>query len=277
MTKKSKKHSEMRQKHSEDVINELLGEVEGESDLDIESDVANMGEDASDGAKPAESPAEVSERKRRVFFIIALFTILMAIIGIYSSIRFISSGIKALADNTALKTEFARFILPVVANDIAPFEKETEIANTSKVSCSIWNILVNRDTSEYKPSPAGGIYIPEYDVSVSCKDIFGTGATLTHQSVGSGDSRFIYDEENHVYSCPKDLRYLNYAPKITEMKSDNGTYVLTVDYLPPSITMVADDLGLTMDADKTLEYTINRWDKKNTLMSVRLIGGSENL
>lgn len=274
MSKKKKHNSELREKHNEDVINELLGGVEGETVMDIESDVANLGEDSEEDVKVAESPDDKNKRKSRMFFAVAVIVLIMACIGLYSTVRFIASGIGEIVNNTALKNEFARFLLPVVANDIAPFENESDITNSSKVSCSIWNILVNKDTSAYKASPAGGIYIPEYDVSVSCKDLFGSDSTLTHQSVGSGESRFAYDEANHVYSCPKDLRLLNYAPKITGLTGSNGTYVLTVDYMPPSITMAAEDLGLTVEADKTLEYTIIRKEKKNTLVSVRLISGN---
>lgn len=273
MSKKSKQNAALRQKHNEEVINELLGEIEDEPDIEIEEDVANLGEEPEDNVKIAETADDRRTRRSKTFFAIAVIVIVMAVIGLISSIRFIAKGISNMADNTALKNEFARFILPVVANDIAPFENETEITNSSKVSCSIWNILVNKDTSVYKSSPAGGILVPEYDVGVSCKEIFGTGATITHQTVGTGDTRFVYDEENHVYSCTNNMRLLNYAPKITSMTESNGTYVLTVDYIPPSVTMAVEGLGITMEADKTLEYTINRWDKKNTLMSVRFISG----
>lgn len=276
MSRKNKQNASVREKYNEDMINELLGEVEDAPDIGIEEDITDLGEEPND-VKTAESPEEKHEKKRKVFFIVAVFVIVMAIIGIFSSVRFIVNGVRDLMDNKALRNEFTRFLLPVVANDIAPFENESEIPNSSKVRCAIWNILVTKDTSDYKISPLGGILIPEYDVSVSCKDIFGTGASVTHQTVGSGDSRFVYDEENHVYSCPKDLRFLNYAPKITAMSENNGTYVLTVDYMPPSVTMVTDDLGITIKADKTLEYTVNRWDKKNTLMSVKLISGGENM
>lgn len=275
MAKKNKQTASAREKYGEDVINELLGEAEDEPDIiGIEEDVAGLGGD-SESVKTADTPEEKSEKRRKVFFVIAVFVIVMAFIGMFSSVRFIVKGIRDMADNTTLKNEFARFLLPVVANDIAPFENESEIPNSSKISCAIWNIMVNKDTSSYKSSPLGGFLVPEYDVSVSCKEIFGTGSSITHQTVGSGDSRFTYDEENHVYNCAKDLRFLNYAPKITAMTENNGTYVLTVDYMPPSITMVTDDLGITVEADKTLEYTVNRWDKKNTLMSVKLISGKE--
>lgn len=273
MSKKNKQNAAVRQKHNEEVINELLGEIEHEPDIEIEEDVANLGEEPEDNVKIAETSEEGRAKRSKAFFAVAVIIIVMAVIGLVSSIRFIANGINKLADNTELKNEFARFILPVVANDIAPFENETEITNSSKVSCSIWNILVNKDTSAYKSSPAGGILVPEYDVGVSCKEIFGSSATITHQTVGTGDTQFVYDENNHVYSCTNNMRLLNYAPKITAMTESNGTYVLTVDYIPPSVTMAVEGLGITMEADKTLEYTVNRWDKKNTLMSVRFISG----
>ena len=278
MSRKKKNNTSPREKHSEDVINELLGEIEDEPDIEIEEDVANMGEEPEDDSdvKTALPDDYMKPSKRRFFFAAAVFIIVMAVIGLVSSIRFVSQTITDLADNTVLKNEFTRFLLPVVANDIAPFEDESEISNTSKVSCSIWNILVNKDTTGYKPSPAGGIYIPEYDISVSCKELFGSNAEIEHQSVGSGESRFTYDAGNHTYSCPKDMRFLNYAPKITAMTANGDDYILTVDYLPPSITMAAENLGLTVEADKTLEYTVTRKSKKNTLVSVRLIGRTNN-
>ncbi|MCI5578259.1 MAG: hypothetical protein MR364_01990 [Oscillospiraceae bacterium] len=274
MSRKKKNNAPV-EKRNDDVINELLGEIENDPDIEIEDDVANLGEETDD-VKIAELSEESDPKKSRLFFVVAVFILIMAVIGMVSSVKFVVNGISNLADNTALKNEFARFLLPVVANDIAPFEDESEISNSSKVSCSVWNILVNRDTSAYKQSQVGGISIPEYDVSVSCKELFGSNAELKHQTVGSGDLRFNYDAENHVYTCPKDLRYLNYAPKITDMVQDGDNYVLTVDYLPPSITMVADNLGITVDADKTLEYTVNRKNKKNTLISVRLIDIQSN-
>ena len=258
-----------REKHNEDVINELFGSPEIEPD--IEGDITELGQEPDDDVKIAPNP-----RKHKFFFGFAVFIVIMAAIGCVSSVRFISNGVRDIMDNTSLKNEFAKFLLPVVANDIAPFENESEISNSAKVSVAIWNVLLNKNTSGYKTSETGDFHIPEYDIGVSCAEIFGSGSTLTHQSVGAGDTRFVYDEVNHYYICSGSMRYLNYAPRITAMTENNGTYVLTVEYLPPSFTMVSENIGIEVTADITMEYTINRWDKKNTLMSVRFIN-SERL
>ncbi|MCM1164619.1 MAG: hypothetical protein NC299_10305 [Lachnospiraceae bacterium] len=266
MAKKNKKEKNVtpREKHNEDVINELFGSPEEEPD--IEGDIAELGSQPDDDVKIAHDP-----RKNRFFFGLAVFVVIMAGVGCVSTARFVSAGIRDIMDNTSLKNEFARFLLPVVANDIAPFENVEEVSNTAKISIAIWNILVNKDTAPYKTDETGNLSIPEYDVGLSCAEIFGSGVTIEHRTVGVGDTRFAYDEAKHVYACSGDMRYLNYSPRIVDMTENNGTYVLTVEYLPPSFTLVTGDLGFEVTADKTMEYTINRWDKKNTLMSVRFI------
>lgn len=263
-----KKKGSAREKHTEDVIYELFGSMESEPD--IETDIAALGQLPDDDMRVAGNP-----KKHRFFFGFAIFVIIMAIIGTVSTVRFVINGIGNLVDNTSLKNEFARFLLPVVANDVAPFQNESEISNSAKVNCAIWNILVNKDPNIYKGSAAGELLIPEYDVLVACKEIFGAGAAITHQSVGTVDTRFTYDADNHVYSCVRNLRYLNYAPRIVDMTESNGTYVLTVEYLPPSISMVAENLGIEVTAEKTMEYTVNRWDGKNTLMSIKFLNTSD--
>jgi len=110
--------------------------------------------------------------------------------------------------------------------------------------------------------------IPEYDVTASCKEIFGSAITLEHQSVGTGEVRFTYDEANHVYSASKNIRYLTYAPQVVEMTEDNGTYRLVVGYLPPALATVTGINGMEVSPEKYMEYTIGRWNDQNTLLSI---------
>lgn len=265
-----KNDNEPREKHNEDIINELFGEIDEAEDL--ETNVADLGQDSEDDIKIAEDP-----RRQRFFFGFAVFVVIMAIIGLITCIRLIVMGIHGLVDNTYLKNEFTRFILPAVANDISSFNSEAEISNSAKINCSIWEILLNKDYGTFPKSQTGEYLIPEYDVGVACKEIFGSSSSITHQSVGYGDARFVYDEERHVYSCGRNLRNLSYAPRISEMTEVNGVYTLKVEYLPPSISLVADNLGVETDPDKTMIYTITRQDKKNILTSVAFPDNNTNV
>ena len=245
----------------EKVIDQLFGTLESEPD--IESDITDLG-----GDEPTVSVEERKTGKSRFFFGFAAFVIVMAIVGCISTLRFAVDFTNNLMDNTSLKNEFAQFIFPVVVNDIPPFENPSEIPNSSKITSAIWNILINKDTSRYE-GDMEGLLIPEYDVMASCKEIFGSTVTIEHQSVGSAEVRFDYDPDRHVYSAAKNIRYLTYAPKIIDMIEENGNYTLLVGYLPPTVASVAELSGLQATPDKYMEYTINRWDGKDTLLSVR--------
>lgn len=257
-----------RDRHANDVINELFGEIE---ETDIETGVADLGQELEEVVRIADE-----ERRQKFYFGFAVFVVIMAMIGLVTCIRLAVVGVKSLVDNTSLKNELTRFILPAVAIDISSFRSENEISDSAKINCSIWKILLDDNFNEYGSSLDGEYIIPEVDVGVACRELFGSGASISHQSVGYGDARFAYDSEKHVYSCPRNLRSLSYAPRIREMTGSDGVYTLKVDYLPPSIlAMFSDDLGVEAEPDKTMIYTITRQDKKNTITSVAFPDSTE--
>lgn len=261
---KSREHyyKSSEKKKSSDVLDELFEGIDAQTE--IEDDIADLGTDEEDDTVVVDNPV-----RHRFFFGFAIFIVIMAIIGMIASVRFIANGVSSLMDNKSLKEEYTRFLLPVVANDIAPFSSESEIAHSAKVGCSIWNILLNHNLSDYKKTPDGELLIPEYDVGVSCKEIFGNNAGIVHQSTGTADTRFIYNEQNHTYTCTYNMRYLSYAPGIAQMEQNGGVFTLTVDYFPPSIRIVSQDIGVEPTPEKTMIYTIWRDNGKNTLMSVK--------
>ena len=255
---------QLEKQQGEKILDQLFGSLEPEQEPDIESDIAELG-----GSAEAVQAEPVSRKKSRFFFGFAVFVIIMAIIGLISSVRFVAGVTANLLDNTSLKNEFAAFIFPVVVNDIAPFEEVDEIPDSSKISCAIWNILLNSDTSEFEKDGSMGLTIPEYNVSASCRELFGSSVSLTHQTVGTAEVRFVYDEETHTYSANKNIRYLTYSPQIISISEDGDVYTVIVGYLPPTVAAVAGISGLQAQPEKYMEYTISRWDGKDTLMSVR--------
>ena len=210
-----------------------------------------------------------SVKKQRFYFAFAIVVFLFAAIGVVSSVVFAVNSIKSAVSNDPLKDEFAKFLLPVAGNDVAPFENYDELSNYSKINCSIWNILLNHDTSSYTLSETGEFIISEYDVEFSCKEIFGSSEGIVHRSVGATDMSFVYDSDRHVYSCRKDLRYLNYVPVITEMSESGGVYTLTVEYYLPAMLFLSENMGLETSAEKTMKYIVNHNDGKNTLVAVQ--------
>ena len=114
-----------------------------------------------------------------------------------------------------------------------------------------------------------GLTIPEYDVSASCRELFGSSVTLQHQTVGTAEMRFTYDENSHTYTANKNIRYLTYSPKLISISKSSDVYTVVVGYLPPTVAAVAGVSGLSAQPEKYMEYTISRFDGKDTLLSVR--------
>lgn len=103
----------------------------------------------------------------------------------------------------------------------------------------------------------------------SCRELFGSTVSLNHQTVGTAELRFTYNEETHTYSANKNIRYLTYSPQIISMTEDGDVYTVIVGYVPPTLAAVAGTGGISALPEKYMEYTISRWDGKDTLMSVR--------
>lgn len=261
-TSEPAKNTPPKTEEGEKIIDQLFGRLDQEPD--IENDIAELG-----GVEEAEAQPDEKPQKSRFFFGFAIFVVIMALIGCFSTVKFIANFTGSLLDNTSLKNEFAQFIFPVVINDIAPFENADEIPDSSKISCSIWNIILNSDTTEFETDGSMGLTIPEYNVSASCRELFGSSVSLQHQTVGTAEMRFTYDEATHTYSASKNIRYLTYSPKIISVNKNSDAYTVVVGYLPPTVAAVAGVSGLSASPEKYMEYTISRFDGNDTLLSVR--------
>ena len=53
------------------------------------------------------------------------------------------------------------------------------------------------------------------------------------------------------------------------MSQNGDTYTPPVDYYPPAIRFLSENMGIEASADKTMKYVINRYDGKNTLVAVQ--------
>ena len=110
-----------------------------------------------------------------------------------------------------------------------------------------------------------------------------TGSLLDNTSLKNEFAEFIFpvvvndiapfesadDENSHTYTANKNIRYLTYSPKLISISKSSDVYTVVVGYLPPTVAAVAGVSGLSAQPEKYMEYTISRFDGKDTLLSVR--------
>lgn len=232
-------------------------------------DSAYMEETAEETAKPVRPELEAVRHKRNtVHFFIGLFVLVMSVIGIISTVGFISGQVRRIIDNTDEKTKFARFIYPVVICDPPAFDQTAMLKNETLISAGIWDIILYEDKSKYNLD-FDYIIVPEVDVEQHAAKLFGTGLSFDHKTISTADFAFYYDDEINSYRIPENPKYFSYSPYVEEIKQVGESYTLTVGYVSPTpawLSITSEDTPLP---EKYVDYVVQKRGESYTLVSIR--------
>lgn len=239
-------------------VSMALGEEEDEF---AEAEEPAPDEDAGEAAPAVNKP-------NRFYLVFAIFIILMSVIGMVSTARFIAAQIESIADQTALKNEIALFLYPVVTVDPPEFASASEIPESVVIESAIWKIVLTGDITNYEKLYNTYMYVPAVDVEFAARTLFGSEAPVSHQTVGSTGSAFSYDEERNTYLVPITPRYTAYSPSITSVSNVGELYTVRVDYLPPT-ALAIEGVRLDSSTTKTMEFTLSKSKSSMTIHSLR--------
>ncbi len=213
--------------------------------------------------------------KRSMYFSLGIFVSIMSVIGIIFSVNFCINTIKRIADNTAQKTEFAKYISPVVVVDPPAFEEGTNLPIEVLMKAAIWNIIINEDTSKYEKD-FDNIIVPASDVEVQVTKLFGTGINFTHQTLDDGNLYFEYNEEKKSYIIPVSPQFFPYSPKVEDIKKiGDNKFELRVGYYPPTQFWLSADSQ--PKADKYMKYTLKKQGSNYSIVSIAEYPNAQNV
>lgn len=220
-------------------------------------------------AEPEPEMPNVGEGGRRKGYLIlgTLLTVL-AIVGLISTVTFTVEKFKAFADNTQQKTEFARFIYPVVICDPAPFGQSVKLRSDTVITAAIWDIILYEDKSKYE-ADFDMIIVPELDVEQHATKLFGTGLSIKHQSILGADIQFYYNEDIKSYRIPANPKYFTYSPYIEDITRVGESYTITVGYVSPTpawLTLTGDE---TPKPEKYVNYIVQKRGDEFTLLGIQ--------
>lgn len=220
-------------------------------------------------AEPEPEMPNVGEGGRRKGYLIlgTLLTVL-AIVGLISTVTFTVEKFKAFADNTQQKTEFARFIYPVVICDPAPFGQSVKLRSDTVITAAIWDIILYEDKSKYE-ADFDMIIVPELDVEQHAAKLFGTGLSIKHQSILGADIQFYYNEDIKSYRIPANPKYFTYSPYIEDITRVGESYTITVGYVSPTpawLTLTGDE---TPKPEKYVNYIVQKRGDEFTLLGIQ--------
>lgn len=222
------------------------------------------------GEPEIEMPVSADEKggKRRFYMLLGIVVILLAAVGLVSTVRFSVDKIKAFADNTQQKTEFAKFIYPIVICDPAPFDQTVKLRNDTMLTAAIWDIILYEDKSKYE-SDFDYIIVPEVDVEQHATKLFGSGLSFSHESILGPDIQFYYEEDIKSYRIPSNPKYFTYSPYIEDITRVGESYTLTVGYVSPTpswLTLTSDEAP---SPEKYVDYVVSKRGSEYTLVAIK--------
>lgn len=248
-------------------INEKTDEPE-EIESAFEEDYNSVSEEYEPDETPEPTDVRAEKRPNKFYLVFAIFIIVMSIVGVYSTVSFVANGISEIANQTSLKNDIALFIYPVVAVDPPAFTTVEEMPTSVAIESALWRIILTGDTTNYEKLYNTYMYVPAVDVEFNIRSLFGNGAVISHQTVGSASTSFTYNEDTNTYLVPISPRYTAYSPVITEISNVGELYTVRVKYTPPT-ALAVEGITLQESATKEMEYTLSKSKNSMTLHSIK--------
>lgn len=226
-----------------------------------------LAEFADEQSVPDEPLANPEGFRRRMYMIFGIIISALAVIGLISTVNFTVDKVKAFADNTQQKNEFAKFIYPIVICDPAPFDQTVKLRSDTMITAAIWDIILYEDKSKYD-ADFDMIIVPELDVEQHATKLFGAGLSFEHQGIMGAGVQFYYDESIKSYRIPSNPKYFTYSPFIEEVTRVGERYTLTVGYVSPTpawLTLTSDD---EPEPEKYVEYVVTKRGSEMVLVAI---------
>ena len=247
----------------------VLDSLEG-SVTDVEEELEEQEE--KEGDEAAFDPSSPMVKNRKVFFALGLVTIALAIVGLVTTVRFCIGLVGDIANQTALKNEFAVFLYPMVITDGPAFETMENVPSSVVINAAIGRIIMNGDTEKYE-NDGTNMTVSEIDVESAAAALFGYGVNIEHQTVGLGTTVFEYVSSTKSYLVPLDPNYNTYWPRVSEISNVGELFTVTVEYMPPTM-FATEGMDYQLEPDKIMVYTVSRTAASMTIQSLRYSEGS---
>lgn len=239
------------------VLNGALSE-----DVDEISELATEEDNAPTDVKKKKS------RRRVVYLWLGIFVTIMTVVGIIFTTMAAVRLVKNVADNTAQKNMFAKYLYPCVIVDVPVTDDVSKLPIETILRTAAWDIIINYNekSSKYK-NEYGNITVPASDLEVVATRMFGKNLEFKHQTLGDNVMFFEYKEETNSYVLPVEPNTVSYRPKTESIKKLNdNTYELRIGYYVPAQDWQSDEKKNT--ADKYLKYTVVKENDSYRIVSI---------
>ncbi len=212
-------------------------------------------------------------KKQKMISSLGVAVVIFAVIGFITVITISVNLTSKLFDRSGDMEEFERLIMPVVMFDPVPFTSVDKADESLIKQASIWACLMSEKRNTYGYDDSGMLILPASDVEVMAASLFGSETTITHETFGSYDNTYYYDEYGNLYKVPILSLADFYRPDVVEIDQKGDTVNLTVGYIPPGdiLSLAFGEESSLTEPDKYMEYTLQETKAGYKVVSIQAI------
>ncbi len=213
-------------------------------------------------------------KKQRQTVILGVVLSVLVCIGMYTTISTFTNVTKNFINATSLKAELVDVVFPMVIIDIPEFETPNNLDSSVIISTAIWSFITDntKDMSKYQQDDLGSIYVPDVDIEIYVRRLYGSGIEIKHQTINDSNIQIVYNEQEKIYIIESNPSYLPYSPRIEEVKRTGSIYTLTVSYILPTVSWSLSNYDIaSQEADKVMEYRFQKVNDNYHFLSVKLL------
>ncbi len=274
MSKQEKKNplsKSKRQIHMEEGLQfgekNQVSEKNDEPELETEIQPLEQSEEEKTASESVTGEAAEKKKEKRFEFLgIAMF--IFAVIGVIATLYFGTVGVINLVNQKGLKEKIQEEVYPLVVTDVPAFDSIDKLDSKTVVQAGIWHFIMNSsDMDKYQKDAYGNLTVPQVDIEVHIKQLFGDNVEITHQMIPDTDFYIPYDEENQCYLIPEDPQILPYAPKVLSVSKLGEEYQARVGYILPGPFWDLDRYKQD-EPNKVMVYNLKKVDGRYIVSSV---------
>lgn len=259
-------YSEAEEKTFRTIFNNILNE----SSEEIAKEKAEEPEpDEDDDAEIYESRPEGAKKAFSAVFGVIVFV--FAVIGLISVVGFGIKYIRSFTDGGNKQAEFIEAVYPAVIMDIEAFQNGNDLPSSQVITASVWKLIMSGDIERYDRT-FDIISVPAVDIEAVATKLFDTEFySLEHQTVGSGDLKFYYNEESKTYNIPARPMLFSYRPSISALSKDGDIYTVEVNYIQEQPSFMEENSRFDSDISKTVKFRLKLQDNDYSILSMQII------
>lgn len=223
----------------------------------------------------------MAKKKNKLAFPVGIVAIILAVVGLVTTVRFGIDFVNDKKDQTALKQEYEEFLKSVVMFDPDPFDDLTQADYAQLMYASVWALLMDEDGVDkysYSTGETVGIVVPQEDIEKYFVYLFGNEIDVTslHTSVDMSSYDITYDSALKSYILPITGVDSAYIPRVTNITKQGSSQVLTVEYIgSKAFADVNESEYVSPSADKTMTITLRQGNDGMYVSSIQTTNRTE--